>query len=527
MKSRIAMCLVLLAGCASVQKPDVPEQGQARVPGGLVQGEVKDGVLSFKGIPFAAPPVGDLRWRAPQPVAAWSGVRQATAFGHDCAQLPFEGDAAPLGTPPAEDCLTLNVWRAADAPADGKLPVMVWIYGGGYVNGGSSPPVYDGARLARQGVVLVSFNYRLGRLGFFAHPALTAEAAGAPTGNFGFMDQLAALEWVRDNISAFGGDPGNVTVFGESAGGASVHTLLTSPRAAGLLHKAIIMSGGGRGVLLGSRRLSEATPQGVPSAESVGVDFARSVGLSQSGAQALAALRALPVEKLVDFNLAGLGAPHYTGPILDGQLLVEPPEVAYRAGHWARVPVMVGATSADIGFGSAPSKDALFAAYADPAAARAVYDPSGTAELSTLIAVTGMDQLMIEPARHTARAVAAQGLPAYHYRFSYVADSQREAWKTGAPHATEIPYVFDTVEAKYGPAATERDRQVGRAASAYFTAFARTGQPNPPGLVEWPRYEAATDLLLDFAPGGEPLAQPDPWKARLDVTEAAANKTSR
>ncbi|WP_257461684.1 carboxylesterase/lipase family protein [Archangium lipolyticum] len=528
MKSSRVMLAALtgvLSGCATV--PRATESHQVRVSGGLLQGAVRDGVLSFKGIPFAAPPVGDLRWRPPQPVQQWSGVRQATAFGHDCMQVPFAGDAAPLGTPPAEDCLTLNVWRPADAPADGKLPVMVWIYGGGFVNGGASPSVYDGSRFARQGLVLVSFNYRLGRLGFFAHPALTAEAGGAPTGNFGYMDQIAALEWVRDNIAAFGGDPENVTVFGESAGGASVHTLLTSPKSRELFHKAIIMSGGGRGPLLGGSRLSEDTPGGPRSAESIGVEFARSVGIQQTGPEALAALRALPVERLGDLSLMTMNVPTYSGPMLDGQLVVEWPDAAYRAGRWARVPVMVGATSADIGFGFARTKDEVFTPFPDKAAARATYDPAGTADVRTLVALTGMDRLMLEPARFTARVAASQGVPSWHYRFSYVADSMRDEWKTGAPHATEIPYMFDTVGLKYEAKTSERDRQVARAANAYFANFARTGDPNGQGLPPWPRYEPTADVLLDFSASGEPVARPDPWKARLDVTEAAAEAASK
>ncbi|WNG36813.1 carboxylesterase family protein [Archangium violaceum] len=525
MKWWMVMLAASVAGCASTPKPSTPSD-QVRVSGGVVQGSVADGVLSFKGIPFAAPPVGDLRWRPPQPVQEWSGVRQATAFGHDCMQVPFAGDAAPLGTPPAEDCLTLNVWRAADAPSDGKLPVMVWIYGGGFVNGGSSPSVYDGSRFAQQGVVLVSFNYRLGRLGFFAHPALTAEAGGAPTGNFGYMDQLAALEWVKHNIAAFGGDPDNVTIFGESAGGGSVHTLLASPKAQGLFHKAIIMSGGGRGSLLGGSKLSEDTPGGPRSAESIGVEFAKSVGIHQTGPEALAALRALPVERIGDLSMMNMGVPTYSGPMLDGQIVVEWPDAAYRAGRWAKVPVMVGATSADLGFGFARTKDEVFAPFPDQAAARAAYDPTGNADVRTLVALTAMDRTMIEPARYTARLVAAQGLPAYHYRFSYVADSMRDEWKTGAPHATEIPYVFDTVEARYGAEATELDRKVGREANAYFAHFAKTGEPSGQGLPQWPRYEAGTDLILDFSASGEPVAQPDPWKARLDATEAAANAAS-
>jgi para-nitrobenzyl esterase len=200
----------------------------------------------------------DLRWRAPQSVAPWTGVRPATEYAHDCMQEPFPSDAAPLGTPPAEDCLYINVW-APEKPASASLPVMFWIHGGGFVNGGSSPAVYDGSHFAKRGVIFVSLNHRLGRFGFFAHPALTRESPNEPLGNYGYLDQIAALRWVKDNVAAFGGDPGNVTIFGESAGGGSVNTLVVSPLARSLFHKAIVQSGGGRaGGLMTPRTLDEA-----------------------------------------------------------------------------------------------------------------------------------------------------------------------------------------------------------------------------------------------------------------------------
>jgi len=209
---------------------------QASVVGadsGKLQGITQGSVESFKDVQFAAPPVGELRWRAPQPVRAWSDVRQANAYWADCMQVPFPSDAAPLGTKPAEDCLYLNVWRPVGTKEDAKLRVMFWIYGGGFVNGGSSPAVYDGSKLAEKGEVFVSATYRLVRFGFFAFPELTKENADGMVGNYGFMDQIAALKWVQKNISAFGGDPANVTVFGESAGGFSVSMLLTSPLSQG------------------------------------------------------------------------------------------------------------------------------------------------------------------------------------------------------------------------------------------------------------------------------------------------------
>ena len=491
---------------------------QVKIDSGTLAGAAADGVLSFKGVPFAAPPVGALRWRAPQPAAAWSGVRPATEYGHDCMQEPFPSDAAPLGTKPAEDCLVMNVWRPA-ASAARKLPVMVWIYGGGFVNGGSSPAVYDGSQFARRGIVFVSFNYRIGRFGFFAHPELTRENPdGGLLGNYGYMDQIAALKWVQRNIAAFGGDPANVTVFGESAGGGSVHMLLTSPLARGLFAKAIIESGGGRGGLMGSKSVRDIEPSGVA--------LARANGIQGEGPDALAALRALPAEKVVNgLNMATMGAAGGTyagGPVVDGKIVVENPDDAYRAGRNAKVPVMIGANSADIGFAFAKSMDELLTPFgANRDKARAVYDPANSGDVRSVGAKVAMDRTMEEPARFTAAEFAGQGLPSYEYRFSYVADSMRKQWP-GAPHATEIPYVFDTVAAKYGKDLTAADEATARAANAYWANFAKTGDPNGPGLPHWPRYAAASDGIMDFTPDG-PRGGPDPWKARLDLTAAAAD----
>ena len=328
---------------------------QASVVGteaGKLQGVPQGPVESFKGVPFAAPPVGDLRWRAPQPVQPWSDVRQANAYSADCMQVPFPSDAAPLGTKPAEDCLYLNVWRPASTKADAKLPVMFWIYGGGFVNGGSSPTVYDGSKFAEKGVVFVSANYRLGHFGFFAFPELTKENADGMVGNYGFMDQIAALRWVQKNISAFGGDPTIVTVFGESAGGFSVSMLLTSPLTQGLFSRAIIESGGGRTNLGGPRYLDTALPNGPSSAESVGIEFAHSVGVDGTGKDALNQLRHLSAEKVLgNLNMATMNQPGYAGPMIDGRVVVSDPQSVYLArsvacasndrhqqhGHWLRL----------------------------------------------------------------------------------------------------------------------------------------------------------------------------------------------
>lgn len=430
---------------------------------GQVRGSREDGILSFKGIPFAQPPVGALRWRAPQPVERWQGVRDATQYGHDCMQLPFPSDAAPLGTPPSEDCLYMNVWRPAGAAR--KLPVMVWIYGGGFVNGGSSPPTYSGAALAKQGIMVVSFNYRLGRFGTFSHPALTAadEDKGLRT-NYGYMDQIAALRWVRDNIAAFGGDPANVTIIGESAGGMSVHALLTSPMAQGLFSKAVIQSGG-------PMPRGDTTPEG---AERTGAAFAQSKGIGPDDPQALAKLRALPADTIVDgLNLATFSRPGpalHSAPIADGRIAVDAPS-AYEAGRFLKIPVMIGATSDDIGGQKGP---------------------------------------MIVGARDMAALFASAGVPTYYYRFSYVANSLRTPQTKGAGHASEIPYFFDTVGIKYGAATRATDRQVGRTASGYLVNFVKTGNPNESILPRWQSY-ANGKIMMDITPNGKAIAGPDPW----------------
>ena len=495
--------------------------GEVRVESGALKGAVAGGVVAFKGIPYAAPPTGRNRWRAPQPVAPWKGVRLAAAYASDCMQLPFPSDAAPLGTQPAEDCLYLNVWAPVQR-LHGKLPVMVWIYGGGFVNGGSSPAVYDGTHFAESGVVFVSFNYRVGRFGFFAHPALTKEDPNALLGDYGFLDQIAALKWVRKNIAKFGGDPGNVTLFGESAGGGSVLTLMATPLARGLFHKGIIESGGGRTGLGPMRRVRESGPN-LPSGEAVGIAFAEKAGIKGEDAAALAALRALPADRVCDrLNMASMGNPTYAGPMLDGKIVAESPEQALLAGHAMKIPVIAGANSNDIGFFSARSLDELFAPFgANREKAQAVYRPDRTVEFRKTATLVAADRMMVEPARFVVRTIAATGQRAYEYRFSYVAESLRKTW-TGALHATEIPFVFDTVAARYGKDLTPADEATAKAALAYWVAFAKTGNPDGEGRPHWPAYNDNDDELMNFTNAG-PVAERDAWKVRLDLTEASAH----
>jgi len=513
-----------------------------RVDGGELQGVADDGVVSYKGIPFAAPPVGNLRWRPPQPAAQWTGVRQATEFGADCMQARFgppPASGAPPALAPSEDCLFLNVWRPASAAPGAKLPVMVWIYGGGFVFGSSAMPTTSGTRFAKQGVVLVAANYRVGRFGFFAFPALSREHPEEPKGNYAYMDQIAALKWVQKNIAAFGGDPNNVTIFGFSAGGVSVHSLLTMPMARGLFHKAIVESGGSRDSVLTARPMSKdgVDPNYPVSAETIGINFAHSMGIEGTTQAALAKLRALSAEEVLRGAQAQSGAsvPSYeTTPILDGKLVTETAETAYKAHREPRIPLMLGSNSADTAGNriKANAKEQLFARFGQwSAQAKAAYDPDGSTDLATLISRANDDFGQAEPARFAASAFATNGSPVYLYRFSYVQTAMRDMFRAGTPHGGEIAFVFGTLgTAAFGPPPpppTPQDQAVSRMAQSYWVNFARTGDPNGAGLPAWPRYDPSKDLIFDFHPDGSAGAVPDPRNARLDVTQLATESGKR
>jgi para-nitrobenzyl esterase len=536
---RTLLCALTMVTSAALFGTDVRAQAPAtvKVDGGDVQGVVADGVESFKGIPFAAPPMGEFRWRPPQPVVPWTGVRQAAEFGADCMQGRFGPPPAP-GAPaprvPSEDCLFLNVWRPAGGTAR-RLPVMVWIYGGGFVGGSGASPFTSGTHFAKQGVVLVSLNYRVGRFGFFAFPALSRERPGEPKGNYAYMDQIAALQWVKRNIAAFGGDPGNVTIFGFSAGGVSVHSLLASPMARGLFHKAIAESGGSRDSVLTARPLREdnVDPNYPLSAETIGATFAKSMGIEGTDPAALASLRALSAEQVLRGAQAPAGPPMpqvETTPVLDGRLITETAETAYKARRQPRVPLLLGSNSADTAGNriKATTKEQFFARFGQwSAQAKAAYDPDGTADLAAMVARANDDFGQAEPARFAANAFAANGSPVYLYRFGYVQAAMREQMRNGAPHGGEIGYVFGTIAARPGTTLTAEDLAVSRMAQAYWVNFARTGDPNGSGLPAWPRHDPKTDVIFDFRPDGTAGAGPDSRKARLDVTQLATDSGKR
>jgi para-nitrobenzyl esterase len=528
----LLLATVLLASVSAQEaresKPD-KTQPTVRTALGVVRGVTEGDVSSFKGIPFAAAPVGPNRWRPPQSMSSWEGERDASKFGADCAQAGFPRTAGSISSNSSEDCLFINVWRPAAAAADAKLPVMVWIHGGAFVFGSGSSPDFSGVQFARQGVILITFNYRLGRLGFFAFPALSQEHPEELKGNYAYMDQIAALKWVQRNIAAFGGDPKNVTVFGESAGGVSVHTLLTSPLSRGLFQKAISESGGGRdGVLTGRPMSKDGIDPNYPvAAETIGVNFAHKHGIDGTDAGALAKLRALSVGEIVDGGQESDGPggkPTYSGPILDGRLVVETAESAYKAGRQANVPLIIGSNSAEVpgGFVNARSKEELLSQFANvKSEMRAAYDPDGAADFPRMLTLVNTDKVWAEPARFTARAFADKGAPAYIYLFSYVSASMQGRMRFGAAHGSEIPYVFNNLRSRNGATTDSRDEAVARMMNAYWANFAKAGDPNGSGLPKWPRYKPGKDDIFDIKLDGSATAEPDPRKARLDVIEKA------
>lgn len=461
---------------------------------GPVSGETRDGVLVFKGIPYAAAPVGALRWRPPQQLAAWTQPRLAIEFGAACPQPPRRDRADMVGSTD-EDCLYLNVWTAA---LTGKRPVMVWIHGGAFRLGSGSLSMYDGTRFAQNGVVLVTLNYRMGRFGFFAHPALAASNPDDARGNYGLMDQAAALEWVKANIAAFGGDPANVTVFGESAGGSAVLHLLTSPRAEGLFHKAIIESGGGHQI---DRRLDAARGQRESLADQ-GIAWARSVGANGDAA----ALRATTSKQVLgDGQLTeGLGG---VGPVIDGVWVPDDPGVRLRNGEFAKAPLLLGANSYEASVLAAFGTDAsrlIAAVGVDIVQLRKLY--AGVAEGDTAVADQAFgDATFVSGARHVARSAARAGVPVYLYHFDYVLE-RRRGKVPGAAHGVEIPYVFDSFDRLPAIArmlTTERDAAIAATMHRYWINFATSGDPNVGAgerLPLWPRYTNESDELLLVRP---------------------------
>jgi para-nitrobenzyl esterase len=514
----LAAAAVALAVAASAQAAET-----VRVAQGTLHGQTAGSVTSFKGVPFAAPPVGELRWRPPAAPAAWSGVREAKAFGPACMQMSTPRPGAPPMAQ-SEDCLYLNVWAPAAAKPGQKLPVMVWIHGGSFTSGAGSVPFYDGSHFAERGVVLVTVNYRLGRLGFFAHPALTAENPQGALGNYGIMDNIAALKWVKANIAAFGGDPNNVTAFGESAGGILVNFLMTAPEAKGLFQKAISESGFGRSAGVPIRGDAQRT------GEKIGVAYATSVGVAGSGPAAAKALRALPAEQL-SIPAGGIGASGQPGPMVDGLVIPEPPPEAFAKGHEAKVPYIAGGNSWEASLFPQTARDPeATLARLGPARAQAMAayggDPAGVAQDLTT------ETTVIEPDRHLARLHSKNGQKAWTYYFSYVPAAERGHVR-GTSHGGEILYVFNNLRdepVSFGgrtlPAATPEDHKLADAATAYWVAFAKRSDPGAAGGAAWPVYTSANDAVLEFGADGVQV-RPAFHKTTLDLVEQLAEAQAR
>jgi para-nitrobenzyl esterase len=530
MKKFIAVFILLITLSAHAQQAE--NTPKVTTVNGIVRGVTEGDVSIFKGIPFAAPPVGEFRWRPPQPVKNWSGELDVSKFGSNCAQFGWGAKPGTIAEGSSEDCLYLNIWKPLNSTPKSKLPVMVWIHGGGFTGGSGSSPQNFGHELTRNGVILVNINYRLGRLGYFAHPALSKEYPNEPKGNYGYMDQIAALQWIQKNIPAFGGDPENVTIFGFSAGGVSVHSLLTIPAANGLFHKLISESGGGRDGVLTGRPISKENADVfyTVSAETIGVNFAKKQGVEGTDAEALAKLRALSIEKIVDGSQEtdGSNGPRtYCGPILDGKLVVETAETAYMAGRQPKMPLMIGNCSAEISgafVSNAKTKNELFATFGDlETEAKTAYDPDGTKTFNEVIAKFNTDWVWGEPARMTARAFLAKKAPAYLFQFGYVPTSAQQRSPYGAGHGSDVSFAFNTLNARWGPPAepTPQEKELAKIMSGYWTNFAKTGNPNGQGLPNWQLYNNQNQDMLDVELDGKVVPKPDPRKARFDVVEKA------
>ena len=497
------LCIALLGSVALSTRADV-EDPVAQIAGGRIKGRMMpSGGAVFKSVPFAAPPVGDLRWRDPEPVKPWTGVRDAADFGPSCVQ--GNGGAPRAGQVYNEDCLYLNLW-APEWPAKSPHPVMVWLYGGGNFAGLASVDYLDGASFSRRGIVLITINYRVGVLGFLAHPGLTAESKHHSSGNYGLLDQLAALKWVRENVAKFGGDPGNVTLFGQSAGGVDTAYMVTSPLTKGLIQHGIQESG------------SPIHPVGVLAPdEQLGVQFAGSLKAPAGAADAVKFLRAMPaldLQKVASSTLANQDP--LLWPHIDGYLLPENPGLAYKDGKDQSVPLITGnnaheeARDYDLegmkkvikaNFGSLAPKAEEFYGLAN----------GGTGKSDPLYGDT-LAQIPTDT-KHRCGGVAesvwrsSHNHPTYEYQFD-----PPIAGQPATKHTAEIPFVFGNLlpAGTMGGPYTDADRKISHDIQTYWINFAKTGNPNTPsldGLPEWPKANATTRPYLEFTLHDGPVAR--------------------
>jgi len=467
------------------------------VTGGMIEGAVEDGVRVYKGIPYAAPPVGDLRWKPPQPVEPWDGVRNATEFGPVCPQTEYPRLSLYWSEPEpqSEDCLYLNIWSAA---AEGeRRPVMVWIHGGGLTRGSSSVDYYNGANLAKKGAVVVTINYRLGPFGFLAHPALSEESPHGVSGNYGFMDQIAALEWVRDNIAKFGGDPDRVTIFGESAGSWSVNMLMATPHAKGLFHRAIGQSGGAFSPMM---QLKEQV-NGTTPAETHGQRFMRRFDVNGEG-DVLAKMRAIAVEDLVETFERKNGRAWSRGNV-DGWFLPEQVRTIFAEGRQHDVPVIVGSNADEgtslVGHMVPRDKDAYMNAveqqFADMAEEfSSIYAVHDEDDIRDAFLGAFRDEWFSWEMQTWARMMDTVSSDAWLYHFTMAPPIPGNY---GAYHAAEIVFVFNNLD-RVEWEAQNTHRKLADAMSSYWVQFAETGDPNKQGLPQWPKYDTEQEQHLNL-----------------------------
>lgn len=481
--------LLIAAFALSISACSKLQPGQVKVEGGIIQGTVTDDLAIYKGIPFAAPPVADFRWKAPQPVEKWEGVKLTTEY----APAPMQGGNPASGK--SEDCLYLNIWTPAKSTKE-KLPVLVWIYGGGFSFGSTSDPVHNGEHLARKRVVLVSIAYRVGQLGFLAHPELSAENPNSVSGNYGLLDQIAGLKWIQDNIAAFGGDPGKVTIFGESAGGIAVSMLCASPLAKGLFHGAISQSGGSFGPTRPTTFPGE-NMKTLQQAEQSGVEYAE-----RAGASSIAALREMEADKLpMGMGMGG------AWPIVDGYVIPDDQFKLYEAGKYNDIPILIGynsdeglsfsagrtpqeyVTNVERRFG--PFAEALLQAY-----------PVGENNVPR-----SARNLMRDAAFgwHTWSWARLQSQTGKSKVFLYYFDQHPERVEGspqadhGTPHGVDVPYVFMNLDPA-NPNTTESDLSISETMGTYWTNFAKFGHPNGDGVTLWPAFSEANPVVMYLGP---------------------------
>lgn len=502
MMKLLVFCSLMLSLTTMVCAADVSGP-VVSVTGGKIQGRVltAPGGAVFKGVPFAAPPVGELRWRVPAPVVPWQGVRDAGAFGPSCVQEIRDWNRVEA-TGSKEDCLTLNVWTS-EWPAKTKKPVMLWMFGGGNTGGGPNVDYFDGASLSRKGVILVSINYRLGVFGFMAHPALTTESAHHSSGNYGLHDQLAALKWVHENIASFGGDPDNVTVFGQSAGGGDLAYMMSSPLSRGLIHKAIQQS-------------SSAGVRSFPTladAEKTGEQLAAKMQ-APADKDGIKYLRGLSAEQLQKASVAAaseLGRINLGLAIVDGWYLPANARQTFAAGKQHSIPLIIGSMARETG---PPKADALRKAVTDAYGINAEkaltfygLDVPGDGKSDPLYG-SAAQQYQSEaglPERcgtiQEAIWFTAANSPVYQYQIDRAIPGQ-----DGTHHSGDLPYVFGNLlpvaQNNLGGSYTETDRKISNEIQTYWTNFAKTGNPNGTGLPNWPKFEPGARPFIEFTDNG-------------------------